>query len=156
MAKSFTGRKRIRKSFGRIEEIIKIPNLIEVQRQSYETFLQKDFSSEKRESVGIQEVFASVFPIQDFAGRAVLDFVRYEFEPPKYDIEECQQRDLTYSAPLKVTLRLSVFDIDEDTAMTTKYQIRGVPTLIVLEDGKEVKRMSGVKKLDDLKQWLES
>ena len=115
MAKSFTGRKRIRKSFGRIPEVAPMPNLIEVQKSSYDHFLQMGVAPEARTSVGLQEVFRSVFPIRDFSERAQLEFVRYELEQPKYDVEECQQRGITFAAPLKVTLRLVVWDVDEDT-----------------------------------------
>jgi DNA-directed RNA polymerase subunit beta len=115
MAKSFTGRKRIRKSFGRIPEVAPMPNLIEVQKSSYDHFLQMGVLPEDRQNVGMQEVFRSVFPIKDFADRAQLEFVRYELETPKYDVEECQQRGITFAAPLKVTLRLVVWDVDEDT-----------------------------------------
>src|SRR5436305_14913046 len=87
---SFTGRKRIRKSFGRIPEVAPMPNLIEVQKASYDHFLQMGVTPERRTSVGLQEVFKSVFPIRDFADRARLEFVRYELEEPKYDVEECQ------------------------------------------------------------------
>ena len=83
MAKSFTGRKRIRKSFGRIPEVAPMPNLIEVQKSSYDHFLQMDGVAEQRHSVGLQEVFKSVFPIRDFSDRARLEFVRYELEQPK-------------------------------------------------------------------------
>ncbi|MQP64005.1 DNA-directed RNA polymerase subunit beta [Niveispirillum sp. SYP-B3756] len=124
MAKSFTGRKRIRKSFGRIPEVTRMPNLIEVQRSSYDHFLQMDVAPEKRAVLGLQEVFKSVFPIKDFSDRAVLDFVRYELEQPKYDVEECQQRGMTFAAPLKVTLRLTVFDIDEDTGLRSIRDIK--------------------------------
>ncbi|MFC7334206.1 DNA-directed RNA polymerase subunit beta [Rhodocista pekingensis] len=124
MAKSFTGRKRIRKSFGRIPEVTRMPNLIEVQRSSYDHFLQMDVPPEKRANVGLQEVFKSVFPIKDFSERAVLDFVRYELEQPKYDVEECQQRGMTFAAPLKVTLRLTVFDVDEDTGLRSIRDIK--------------------------------
>jgi len=115
MAMSFTGRKRVRKSFGRIPEVIEMPNLIEVQKSSYDYFLQMDVIPEDRTSVGLQEVFRSVFPIKDFSERSQLEFVRYELEEPKYDVDECQQRGITFAAPLKVTLRLVVWDIDEDT-----------------------------------------
>src|ERR671931_1140320 len=115
MAISFTGKKRIRKSFGRIAEVAPMPNLIEVQKSSYDHFLQMDVLPEKRSNVGLQEVFKSVFPIKDFSERAQLEFVRYELEQPKYDVEECQQRGITFAAPLKVTLRLVVWDVDEDT-----------------------------------------
>ncbi len=124
IASSFTGRKRIRKSFGRIPEVAEMPNLIEVQRQSCDMLLQMDVLPSQRQRIGLQEVFTSVFPIKDFSDRAVLDFVRYEFEPPKYDVEECQQRGMTFAAPLKVTLRLSVFDVDADTGLRSIRDIK--------------------------------
>src|ERR1051325_2934072 len=115
MAISFNGQKRIRKTFGRIPEVAPMPNLIEVQRASYDHFLQMGVIPEQRGNVGLQEVFKSVFPIRDFSERAQLEFVRYELETPKYDVDECQQRGITFAAPLKVTLRLVVWDVDEDT-----------------------------------------
>ncbi|MDX1580960.1 MAG: DNA-directed RNA polymerase subunit beta, partial [Alphaproteobacteria bacterium] len=124
MANSFTGRKRVRKFFGHIKEVTSMPNLIEVQKNSYDQFLQMAESSEEREDSGLQGVFKSVFPIGDFAGSASLEFVRYEFEEPKYDVDECQQRDITYAAPLKATLRLIVFDIDEDTGAKSVLDIK--------------------------------
>ena len=115
MAIAFNGQKRIRKNFGRIPEVAPMPNLIEVQRSSYDHFLQMGVSAENRTNVGLQEVFKSVFPIRDFSERAQLEFVRYELETPKYEVDECQQRGITFAAPLKVTLRLVVWDVDEDT-----------------------------------------
>src|SRR6266481_3454882 len=115
MTKMFTGRKRIRKDFGRIAEITRMPNLIEVQKSSYDHFLQIGVTAEGRQDVGLQEVFKSVFPIRDFSERAELQFVKYELEEPKYDVEECQQRGMTFAAPLKVTLRLVVWDVEEET-----------------------------------------
>src|SRR6266404_6660962 len=115
MSKSFTGRKRIRRDFGRIPEISRMPNLIEVQKSSYDHFLQIGVTAENRADVGLQEVFKSVFPIRDFSERAELQFVKYELEDPKYDVEECQQRGMSFGAPLKVTLRLVVWDVDEDS-----------------------------------------
>ena len=115
MALSLTEKKRIRKSFGRLPSVVDMPNLIEVQRASYETFLQMADGQTRNPDEGLGAVFKSVFPIKDFAERSVLEYVSFEFEPPKFDVEECQQRDLTYAAPLKVKLRLIVFDIDEDT-----------------------------------------
>ena len=112
---SFTGRKRIRKSFGRIPEAVRMPNLIEVQRSSYEQFLQREVRPAQRRDEGLETVFRSVFPIKDFNERAMLEYVSYEFEDPKYDVEECIQRDMTYAAPLKVKLRLIVWEIDEET-----------------------------------------
>jgi DNA-directed RNA polymerase subunit beta len=115
MAQTFTGKKRIRKSFGRIPEAVQMPNLIEVQRSSYEQFLQRETRPADRREEGVEAVFKSVFPIKDFNERAVLEYVSYEFEEPKYDVEECVQRDMTYAAPLKVKLRLIVFETDEET-----------------------------------------
>ena len=124
MGLSFTGKKRIRKSFGSIPEAVAMPNLIEVQKSSYEQFLMKDMHSSERPDTGLQAVFKSVFPIKDFAERAVLDFVSYEFEAPKFDTEECQQRDMTYAAPLKVKMRLIVFDVDEETGARSVKDIK--------------------------------
>jgi len=115
MAKSFTARKRVRKHFGRLAAAVEMPNLIEVQKTSYEQFLQRAVPADRRTASGLQEVFKSVFPIKDFSERGTLEFVKYEFEPPKYDVEECQQRGMTFAAPLKVTLRLVVWDVDEET-----------------------------------------
>src|SRR5688572_25063626 len=124
MAQSFTGKKRIRKSFGRIPEAIRMPNLIEVQRSSYEQFLQREVRPADRKIEGIEAVFRSVFPIKDFNERAVLEYVSYEFEEPKYDVEECIQRDMTYAAPLKVKLRLIVFEMDEETGARSVKDIK--------------------------------
>ncbi|MBB5691880.1 DNA-directed RNA polymerase subunit beta [Roseomonas alkaliterrae] len=124
ITKSFTGRKRIRKSFGRLPEVAPMPNLIDVQRASYEAFLQMEVSPDARLHAGLQEVFKSVFPIDDFAGRGRLEFVQYELEEPKYDVEECIQRGLTFAAPLKVRLRLIVWDVDEDTGSRSVRDIK--------------------------------
>ena len=124
MSQSFTGRKRIRKSFGRIPEAVQMPNLIEVQRSSYEQFLQRETRVADRVDEGIEAVFKSVFPIKDFNERAVLEYVSYEFEEPKYDVEECIQRDMTYAAPLKVKLRLIVFEIEEETGARSVKDIK--------------------------------
>ena len=115
MAETFTGRKRVRKKFGNIAEVAEMPNLIEVQKHSYKKFLMVDAPEGGRLDEGLQSVFKSVFPISDFSGRSTLEFKSYDFEKPKYDVEECQQRDMTYAAPLKVTLQLIVFDINEET-----------------------------------------
>ncbi len=112
---TFNGRRRIRKFFGKIPEVAEMPNLIEVQKASYDQFLMVDEPKGGRPDEGLQAVFKSVFPITDFSGAAMLEFVKYEFEAPKFDVDECRQRDLTYAAPLKVTLRLIVFDVDPDT-----------------------------------------
>ncbi|WP_295813535.1 DNA-directed RNA polymerase subunit beta [uncultured Nitratireductor sp.] len=112
---TFNGRRRVRKFFGKIPEVAEMPNLIEVQKASYDQFLMVEEPKGGRLDEGLQAVFKSVFPISDFAGTAMLEFVKYEFEDPKFDVDECRQRDLTFAAPLKVTLRLIVFDVDEDT-----------------------------------------
>ncbi|MCE2965094.1 MAG: DNA-directed RNA polymerase subunit beta [Alphaproteobacteria bacterium] len=123
-ALSFTGRKRMRKTFGHIPEVAQMPNLIEVQKQSYDQFLQIHIPAEKRDNSGLQEVFKSVFPIEDFAGKSHLEFVKYEFEAPKYDVEECGQRGITFAAPLKVTLRLVVWDIEEESGLKSIRDIK--------------------------------
>ncbi len=122
--RSFTGRKRVRRSFGKIPEVCEMPNLLEVQQVSYEKFLQYETPLSERLDEGMQEVFASIFPIKDFAGRAEIDFVSYEMEDPKYDVDECMQRDLTYAAPLRAVLRLSTFDIDEATGLRSIRDIK--------------------------------
>ena len=121
---SLDSRKRVRRSFGHLREVAEMPNLIEVQRSSYDQFLQLDAISAERENIGLQEAFSSVFPINDFAGRAVLEFKSYELEAPKYDVEECQQRGITFASPLRVTLRLVVWEIDEDTGTKSIRDIR--------------------------------
>ena len=125
MAQTFTGRKRVRKFFGHIREVAEMPNLIEVQKASYDQFLMvKEPKGGRPSDEGLQSVFKSVFPIGDFAGNSLLEFVKYEFEAPKYDVDECRQRGMTYSAPLKVTLRLIVFDVDPDTGAKSVKDIK--------------------------------
>ena len=124
MAQTFTGRKRVRKFFGSIKEVAEMPNLIEVQKASYDQFLLVKEPLGGRPDEGLQAVFKSVFPISDFSNSSQLEFVKYEFEPPKYDVDECRQRGMTYAAPLKVTLRLIVFDIDEETGARSVKDIK--------------------------------
>ncbi|MGV6872628.1 DNA-directed RNA polymerase subunit beta [Pseudochelatococcus sp. B33] len=124
MAQTITSRKRIRKFFGKIREVVEMPNLIEVQKVSYDQFLLIDEPEGGRPDEGLQSVFKSVFPIADFANTSLLEFVKYTFEPPKYDVDECRQRGMTYAAPLKVTLRLIVFDVDEDTGARSVKDIK--------------------------------
>ena len=124
MTLSFTGRKRFRKHFGKIVEIAEMPNLIEVQKTSYDQFLQVDKPEGGRKDEGLQTVFSSVFPIKDFSESSLLEYVDYHFEEPKYDVEECQQRSMTYAAPLKVTLRLIVFDVDQETGAKSVKDIK--------------------------------
>ncbi|OSP55123.1 DNA-directed RNA polymerase subunit beta [Pseudoruegeria sp. SK021] len=124
MAQTFLGQKRLRKYYGKIREVLAMPNLIEVQKSSYDLFLRSGDSPVPLDGEGLKGVFQSVFPIKDFNETSVLEFVSYELEKPKYDVEECQQRDMTYAAPLKVTLRLIVFDIDEDTGAKSVKDIK--------------------------------
>ena len=124
MAQTFTGRKRVRKFFGSIKEVAEMPNLIEVQKASYDQFLLVKEPEGGRPDEGLQAVFKSVFPISDFSNSSQLEFVKYEFEPPKYDVDECRQRGMTYAAPLKVTLRLIVFDVDEETGARSVKDIK--------------------------------
>ncbi|MCY7339979.1 MAG: hypothetical protein LH465_08555, partial [Sphingomonas bacterium] len=117
-----TTSRRIRKIFGNIHEISDMPNLIEVQRESYEQFLRSDHSIGYIS--GLEKTLRSVFPIRDFAGTAELDFVHYELESPKYDVQECRQRGITYAAPMKVTLRLIVFEVDSETESRSVLDIK--------------------------------
>ncbi|MEH3124046.1 MAG: DNA-directed RNA polymerase subunit beta [Sphingomonas phyllosphaerae] len=120
--KAGTRKRRIRKVFGNIHEVVQMPNLIEVQRESYEQFLRSDASIGYVS--GLEKTLRSVFPIRDFAGTAELDFVNYELEPPKFDVEECRQRGITYAAPMRVTLRLIVFEVDPDTETRSVLDIK--------------------------------
>ncbi len=124
MAQTYVGQKRIRRMFGKIREVQEMPNLIEVQKSSYDLFLRSGDSDTPLDGEGLKGTFQSVFPIKDFNETAVLEFVKYELEKPKYDIDECQTRDMTYSAPLKVTLRLIVFDMDQDTGSKSVKDIK--------------------------------
>ncbi|MDA3888834.1 MAG: DNA-directed RNA polymerase subunit beta [Allgaiera sp.] len=124
MAQAAIGQKRIRRYYGKIREVLEMPNLIEVQKSSYDLFLRSGDAPQPSDGEGIQGVFQSVFPIKDFNETAVLEFVKYELEKPKYDVDECMQRDMTYAAPLKVTLRLIVFDFDEDTGAKSVKDIK--------------------------------
>ena len=106
---------RMRKSFGKIKPLIDIPNLIDTQKRSYDKFLQLAVDPMEREDTGLQAVFKRVFPIKDFNETASLDFVKYDIDPPKYDVDECHQRGMTYAAPMKVSIQLIVWEQDEVT-----------------------------------------
>ncbi len=114
MAEVFSPQKLHRKNFGKIEKIIDISNLIEMQKESYNRFLQKDTPSEQRDEYGLQGVFKSVFPIKDYNRTASLEFVNYSFAAPKYDEEECLQRGMTFEAPMKLTVQLVVYDVETE------------------------------------------
>src|SRR5271170_8123673 len=103
---------RIRKNLGRISRVIEVPNLIDIQKSSYDKFLQTNVPPGERVEVGLQAVFRSVFPIKDFNGTSELVFVSYNLEKPKYDVEECRQRGMTYAAPLKVKIQLVIWDVE--------------------------------------------
>jgi DNA-directed RNA polymerase subunit beta len=115
MASQIQNNFRARKSYAKIGKIIDIPNLIDIQKQSYEKFLQKDVAFEKREDIGLQGVFKSVFPIKDFSETSSIEFVSYTLDKPKYDVDECRQRGMTFAAPIKVTVRLVIWDTNEET-----------------------------------------
>ncbi|HZO40699.1 MAG TPA: DNA-directed RNA polymerase subunit beta, partial [Methylomirabilota bacterium] len=117
--------RRSRRDFGKIPSIVEIPNLIEVQKRSYEAFLQKDVPADRREELGLQAVFKSVFPIADYNDNALLEFDSYHFGEPKYTVEECHDRGMTFAIPLKVTLRLVVFDHDKEAKTKTIREQRG-------------------------------
>ncbi len=106
---------KLRRQFGRIKQVLEVPYLLELQRKSYQQFLQKDIPPEEREDVGMQAVFKEVFPIEDFSGTASLEFVKYEIGEPRYNERECQEKGLTYEAPVRLTVRLVVYDVDKDT-----------------------------------------
>jgi DNA-directed RNA polymerase subunit beta len=119
MASPVTQNLRLRLNFGKIRRVLDVPNLIEIQRQSYDKFLQADVAPEKRADTGLQGVFRSVFPIRDFSGSAELEFDSYVIGEPKYDVEECHQRGMTFSAPLKVTVKLTSYDVDPELQTKT-------------------------------------
>ncbi len=112
MLQTQTSNLRLRRSFGKIKKIIDIPNLIEIQKRSYDEFLQAGVGAEQRTDTGLQAVFKSVFPIKDFNETASLEFVSYELGEPKYDVDECHQRGMTYAAPLKVKIQLVIWDVE--------------------------------------------
>ena len=116
MQLSFTEKKNIRKNFGKLKETLSIPNLIEVQKDSYDQFTQKPKSEEENILKGLSRVFKSIFPIEDLNDKATLEYVDYRLENPKYDVQECITRGLTFSSALKATLRLVVYDINQETS----------------------------------------
>jgi len=115
---------RARHSFGKIQQIIGIPNLIDIQKRSYEKFLQANIPPNEREDIGLQGVFRSVFPIRDFNGTSELVFVGYTLERPKYDVDECMQRGMTFAAPIKVTIQLIIYDASTEGAERTVRDIK--------------------------------
>ena len=116
--------KRIRKNFGKMSKIVDIPDLIGVQRESFNRFLQMDVLPEKRKDIGLQTVYKSVFPIKDFTGSASLEFVSYRFAAVKHSVQECVHRGMTYEIPIRITVRLVVYDIDKETGVTNIRDIK--------------------------------
>tara|TARA_B100000586_G_scaffold55569_1_gene37851 strand:+ start:4158 stop:6842 length:2685 start_codon:yes stop_codon:yes gene_type:complete len=116
MELSFTQKKSVRKNFGKLKESLSIPNLIEVQKNSFNEFVTK-YDKDKKSiyKKGLSKVFESIFPIDDASEKSSLEFISYRLDKPKFDVTECRQRSLTYSAALKATLRLVVYDIDSET-----------------------------------------
>ena len=124
MTYSFTEKKRIRKKFGKRPTILRVPYLLDIQKKSYERFLQAGVPPEQRIDQGLQAAFKSVFPIEGYVGSAALEFVSYRLGDPPFDVKECQQRGLIYAAPLRVLVRLVVFDKDEATGTKTVRDIK--------------------------------
>ena len=124
MSDSPLSTRRVRKNFGKIHKIVDIPDLIAVQKESYQRFLQMDIPPEKREDVGLQAVFQSVFPIKDFTGSASLEFVSYRFAEVKHSMEECIHRGMTYEIPVRITARLVVYEIDSETGISNIRDIK--------------------------------
>src|SRR5574337_181742 len=105
----------LRKDYSRIGKVVSMPNLIEVQKKSFVQFLQLDLKPEERKDVGLQAVFKSAFPIKDFSGNASLEFVKYSLLEPKYTVDECHQKGMTYASPIKILVRLIMWDKDAET-----------------------------------------
>ena len=113
MSLDYINQKKIRKSFGKIPLVTSLPNLVEVQKRSFDNFLQLRVSPENKQDIGLHAIFKSVFPINDYTERATVDYVSFDIGVPKYDVEECSQRGMTYGAPLLVNFRLIIWDIDK-------------------------------------------
>ena len=124
MAYSIANNHLLRKNFAKIKNIIEIPNLIDIQKDSYRRFLQQEMSAETRLNTGLEAVFRSVFPIKDFSESASLEYVSYSLNKPKYDVDECHQRGMTYAAPMKVKVRLVIWDAGKDSAVKSIKDIK--------------------------------
>ncbi|NBW40671.1 DNA-directed RNA polymerase subunit beta [bacterium] len=119
MASKLKTNLRLRKNYSRIEEIAEIPHLLSIQKQSYEKFLQTNVPVEKRAEIGLEKVFKSVFPVSDYNNTATLEYVKYDLGQPKYDVDECRDRGMTWAAPLRVTIQLVLWDVDAETGNKT-------------------------------------
>ncbi len=124
MGVSLSTNRHFRRNFAKIPKAVDIPNLIDIQKSSFENFLQAMMSPEKRKEIGLQGAFKSVFPIKDFSGNSSLEFVSYSLDEPKYDVEECRQRGMTYAAPMKILVRLVIWDINPETKARTIRDIK--------------------------------
>jgi len=124
MAYSIANNHLLRKNFAKIKKIIDIPNLIDIQKNSYKRFLQVDLPPEARKNSGLEAVFRSVFPIKDFTESASLEYVSYSLGMPKYDVEECHQRGMTYAAPMKVKVRLVIWDVLKETSARAVREVK--------------------------------
>ena len=124
MAYSFTEKKRIRKDFGKRQSILEVPYLLAIQLDSYRKFLQADTAEDRREDAGLHAAFKSVFPITSYSGNAILEYVSYRLGDPVFDVKECQLRGLTYAAPLRVKVRLVVYD--KETSTPTKKTVKDI------------------------------
>jgi DNA-directed RNA polymerase subunit beta len=124
MAYSFTEKKRIRKDFGKRESILEVPYLLAIQLDSYRKFLQADAAEDGRKEAGLHAAFKSVFPITSYSGNAILEYVSYRLGDPVFDVKECQMRGLTYAAPLRVKVRLIVYD--KETSTPTKKTVKDI------------------------------
>ena len=139
---SFTEKKNIRKSFGKLKESLSIPNLIEVQKKSYNQFLYPTGLTDSSLQKGLDKVFNSIFPIEELSDKATLEYLSFRLEKPKFDVEECRQRDLTYASPLKPTLRLVIYDIDETIA-----HIKGLSSIGIIKKNELAKLIKSLKEL---------
>ncbi len=124
MLERLAASKKLRRNFGKIKQIVDIPDLIGMQHESYKRFLQKDVLVNEREDIGLQAVFKSVFPIRDFTGSASLEFVSYGFGEIKHSEEECVYRGMTYELPVRITARLVVYDLDRETGVSNIRDIK--------------------------------
>src|SRR5512136_1580439 len=124
MAYSIANNPLLRKNFAKIKKITDIPNLIDIQKNSYKRFLQIDIPAESRKNIGLEAVFRSVFPIRDFTETSSLEYVSYALGTPKYDVEECHQRGMTYAAPMKVKVRLVIWDVIKETGARAVHEVK--------------------------------
>lgn len=124
MAYSFTQKKRIRKTFGKQPSVLEVPYLLATQLNSYRNFLQADVPLEERTEVGLHAAFSSVFPIRSYTGSAELQYVSYRLGTPAFDVRECQMRGMTYSAPLRVKVRLAIYDKESSSKVRTVKDIK--------------------------------